>query len=256
MLNQSNDGVDGVDYSDNTSFGGGSVTFTGATPDAAFFTSENTNVACFAAGTRIASPNGWRKVERLCPGDLVMTADDGPVPVLFVRSSLHHWGRRPHKNKPIVIGKNRLGQSLPLRDLIVSPQHRMLLRDPASGAEWLAPSKALTVLPGVRQMKGLRETRYFHVALDRHSVLNAEGIAAESLFPGRHVLPTLSLSERTALRPYLLRDASGMSPRVFKPARRFVTVRAARQRLTAGAVAAEWHCPDDVHTTSGLIRQA
>lgn len=235
ILNQSNDGVNGVDYSDNASFGGGSLVFSDAVASTSFFNVENTGVVCFAAGTRLQTAKGFQTVDTLGPGDLVMTEDHGLLPVLFTRSTDHEWSKEPHKDKPILITKGALDGTTPDRDLRVSPQHRVLIRDPQTGEERLVPAKALTGLPGIRQMRGCRSVRYIHVALDRHAILNAEGIAAESFFPGPIALRNLSDEQRAVIRPYLLSANAGASKGGYPPARPLTTVREAQQCLRDGA---------------------
>ncbi len=78
-------------------------------------------VVCFAAGTRIATPGGEVPIEHLHPGDLVLTHDHGPQPLVwtghrrvFARGAL----------SPITFAAGVLGNQ---RALTVSPQHRMLV---------------------------------------------------------------------------------------------------------------------------------
>ncbi|KIC34795.1 LamG-like jellyroll fold domain-containing protein [Leisingera sp. ANG-S5] len=71
--------------SDNTQFGAGdSLTFSGASADRSSFTTENTGVVCFTAGTAIRTPQGDQLVETLRPGDLVFTLDNGPQPTCWI----------------------------------------------------------------------------------------------------------------------------------------------------------------------------
>ena len=67
------------DFSDNTSMGGGGLTFTGA--DESSFT---TDIVCFTAGTAISIPKGTVLIETLKVGDLVLTADNGPQPIRWI----------------------------------------------------------------------------------------------------------------------------------------------------------------------------
>lgn len=66
ILNQSNNGVDGVDYTANAS--SGSMAFSGASADNSSFTSEKTGVVCFTAGTAILTPWGDVLIEHLRVG--------------------------------------------------------------------------------------------------------------------------------------------------------------------------------------------
>ena len=51
-----------------------------------FVSTRDEGFFCFAAGTRIATPQGARPVETLCPGDLVTTLDHRPQPLRWVGS--------------------------------------------------------------------------------------------------------------------------------------------------------------------------
>lgn len=87
-------------------------------------------VFCFVAGTLIETPVGWRAVEELAPGDLVITRDNGHQPVRWVGSVRLSGSSlaRHSRLRPIRIRAGALGPATPARDLLVSPQHRVLVR--------------------------------------------------------------------------------------------------------------------------------
>ena len=98
-----------------------------------------------------------------------------------------------------------LGRGLPRRPLVLSPQHRLLIAAPelapaAGGMEALAPAVGLTGLPGVRRMRGKRQVVYIALMLERHEVIEAEGVAVESFYPGPVGLATLSPFELLTLK--------------------------------------------------------
>ncbi|MBT0957601.1 Hint domain-containing protein [Alphaproteobacteria bacterium KMM 3653] len=139
---------------------------------------------CFTPGTLIDTPKGARAIEDLCVGDLVMTADHGPQPIRWI-------GRREVEGSgdfaPIRIAKGALGNR---RDLLVSPQHRMLI----SGwqAELLYGQEevliaAVHLLGHDRIHRAARRSvTYMHLMFDAHEVIFAEGVASESFDPGGH----------------------------------------------------------------------
>jgi hypothetical protein len=139
--------------------------------------------SCFAAGTLIKTTRGAVPVEALTTDDHVITATNGPMPVRWV-------GHRTFAAKgalaPICITKGTLGNS---RDLLVSPAHRMAVSGWQVAVlfaedEVLVPARAL--LNGDRiYRKAGGEITYYHVLLDSHEVIYAEGAAAESLFLGQ-----------------------------------------------------------------------
>jgi hypothetical protein len=188
-------------------------------------------VICFAHGTRIKTPAGWQPVQNLKSGDLVETIDHGPQPIWFMNQSTHKWSSAPHNDKPICIPSCTLGSNLPENDLYVSPQHRVLLRNSKSGEEVLAAAKSLTEIPGVRQMNGKRTAVYFHVILKQHAILNAEGVQAESFYPGELALETLPILQRAALENLMSASSEGDGSNAYAPARPFVGVQHAREML-------------------------
>jgi hypothetical protein len=136
----------------------------------------------FARGTRIMLPTGrQRPIEALAPGDRVLTRDHGPQPVRWIgRATLRGVGAFA----PVVIGKGALGND---SDLIVSQHHRMFLyrrgdrADPAlPTAEVLVQAKHLVDGTTVVLREG-GVIDYFSLVFDRHEIIYAEGIPAESL---------------------------------------------------------------------------
>ena len=88
---------------------------------------DNSSIVCYAEGVLIDTPDGARAVEMLKPGDLVMTLDHGQQIVRWTRSSDHALGEVEEEAKPVQIKAGALGRGHPAQDLIVSPQHRILV---------------------------------------------------------------------------------------------------------------------------------
>jgi len=136
---------------------------------------------CFVAGTHILTDKGETKVEDLCTGDLIITMDHGLQPVRWVGSST----RTAQGNMaPILFEKNAFGNS---RDLLVSPQHRMLIQGWQAEllfgeTEVLAPAKSLITDQTVRRVTGGLVT-YYHVLFDNHEIIYSEGAPSESYHP-------------------------------------------------------------------------
>ncbi len=168
---------------------GGSEIDTSNTQTTGFHTRniEAIDVVCYAPGTLFDTPDGSRAVEDLQVGDLVMTIDNGPQPIRWARS-----GTLPPDDDadtiPVPIGAGALAPGIPERDLVVSPQHRILVgrgQLPGKfGAEAFAPAKALTSLRGIRHMNGKRNISWVHFACKRHEVVVANGCLLESLLNG------------------------------------------------------------------------
>ena len=195
ILNQSNDGVNGADYSNNARFGDGSLTFTGARSDSSFFTAENTGVVCFTSGTSILTPKGKVLIDDLRVGDMVCTMDNGPQPLRWI-------GRRDvgaselasdEKLRPVLIPKGMFGAE---RDFLVSRQHALLI-----DADHLARAVHLTSTKGLpaRIANGKKQVTYIHIMFDAHQIVFAENIPSESFYPGSSAIRMLDPKARVEL---------------------------------------------------------
>ena len=134
-------------------------------------------VACYAAGTRILTPKGERAVERLEPGGLVVTASGRTRRIKWIgrRSYGGRFLRGHTQLQPVRIHAGALGAGLPRRDLLVSPQHAVLV----DGV--LVPAESLVNGAGIVRAR-LDRVDYHHVELHSHDVLLAEGAPSESFF--------------------------------------------------------------------------
>lgn len=161
-------------------------------------------VICYAPGTMISTPAGPRKVETLTEGDLVMTLDHGPQPILWIRHSRQFLAGKPRALRPVLIGKNAFGAGCPDSDLIVSPQHRIMLggksQFPEFGSQALAPAKALVGCAGVRHMMGKQDIDWIHFACKNHEIVIANACLSESLLLGPLVRAGLTFAQRCRLK--------------------------------------------------------
>ncbi|MBS1301841.1 Hint domain-containing protein [Loktanella sp. SALINAS62] len=181
-----------------------STSSSGATlgSDVGFVTVDT--VPCFVAGTLIQTPLGDMPVETLVPGDLVDTLDDGAQPLRWI-------GTRTVAAQgclaPISFARNALGQH---GSLLLSPQHRVLLRDALSSLlfgedEVLVAAKDLVNDSTIRPCPGGSVT-YVHLMFDRHQVIWAEGLPTESFLPGPQMKKAFArdaLDEITTLFPQI-----------------------------------------------------
>jgi hypothetical protein len=148
-------------------------------PGAVTITASNfESVVCFAAGTRILTARGEVPVEALRAGDLVASPGAAaPLqPVRWVGQMTIDLARHRNRERvaPIRIRAGALGPGVPVRDLVVSPEHALLLHGR------LVPARLLLDGAGIVQEAWWRRVTYWHVELDRHGVLVAEGALAES----------------------------------------------------------------------------
>ncbi len=165
---------------------------------------DSTTFVCYASGTKILTERGDVPVEQLKVGDLVETLDHGLQPIRWIRKSEHSLEDVDNADQPVQIKAGALGHSLPSQDLIVSPQHRILVGGNGQlqqtfATEAFAPAKSLTLVPGIRNMKGKRQITWVHFACDKHEVITANGCLSESLLLGPMVVNGLQAAERIAL---------------------------------------------------------
>jgi hypothetical protein len=147
---------------------------------------EDLGPPCFVAGTLLDTPDGPRLIEDLVEGDVVLTADNGPQVIRWT-------GAREVGGvgdfAPIRFAPGALGNT---RELLVSPQHRMLIGGWRAEMffgqdEVLVAAKHLVNNDRIH-VQPMRRVTYHHLLFDRHEVVFAEGIPSESFFPGETIL--------------------------------------------------------------------
>lgn len=190
-------------------------------------------VPCFAAGTMILTENGERPVEDLATDERVWTRDNGLQAIRWhgQRSLTAADLAANPKLLPIRIRAGALGPNSPERDLVVSPQHRILVRSQIaqrmfSAPELLVAAHQLTDIPGIDILHDARSVTYVHLLFDRHEVLMSNGAETESLYPGPQAMLALgeAAEEIYSLFPELREPADE-----FPAARPFASGRRARQ---------------------------
>jgi hypothetical protein len=152
---------------------------------------------CFLAGTMIAVPGGAVPVERLRPGDPVLTLDAGAQPVLWIGRRWTRFGHGAHRHQPVLIAAGALGPGRPQAPLGLSPQHRLLVAAGRAGA--FVRARALCGRPGIAQDRDCLAADYLQLLLPRHAILSANGAATESFYPGPVALASLPDRDRRAI---------------------------------------------------------
>lgn len=197
-----------------------------------------TSVPCFVAGTLIETAEGPRPVEALAPGTLVKTRDHG-------LQALRWIGRRvvPAMGElaPVRIRAGAFGTH---GEVLVSPQHRVLIRDALAEllfeeAEVLVAAKHLVDGRRAEVVEG-GEVEYVHILFDRHEVVTTGGLETESFLPGPQTTAALErdlVREICTLFPELdPATGQGYSPaarRVLKAFEARLLVEQGRQRQAA-----------------------
>lgn len=149
-------------------------------------------VICFTPGTLIATPTGEKAVETLREGDKVFTRDNGVQEIRWAgRRDLgpQDMTRTP-AFQPVLVRAGSLGQGLPERDLMLSPNHRLLLSGERASlyygeSEVLAAAKHLTGMDGIDQVER-GDVSYIHLLFDHHEVILSNGAWSESFQPGEY----------------------------------------------------------------------
>ena len=171
------------------------------------------SLPCFTQGTLILTESGPRPIETLQPGDLVETRDNGLQPLRWIGQK--HLGPRALIARPelcpILLPAGCLGDGLPSRDLMLSPQHRVLLggwqlQMHFGLDEALAPAHALVGRNGIARLDANREVTYFHIMFDRHEIVFSNDLPSESFLVGdtiRDGMDHAQLAEILAIFPEL-----------------------------------------------------
>ena len=199
---------------------------------------DNVQFVCFAEGTLIDCSNGLKPVQHLRVGDLIRTKDRGFQPIRWIGSKKINAAdfAADKKLRPVRIKAGALGSGLPEQDLLISRQHRVLVRSEIArrmfgSNEVLVPAIHLISASGIEIADDVSEVEYFHLLFDRHEIIRSNGAWTESLFTGKEALKSVSKQARIEIRK--------LFPEVFEQdyvpeaARDVIS----RQRLTRSLVA-------------------
>ena len=145
------------------------------TLDAAISQAQTNDAPCYCRGTQILTAHGEVAVEDLAIGDLVVTTSGEHRPIRWIGHRSLDITRHPDPASvwPVLIKADSFGPSLPHRDLCVSPRHALFVDDV------LIPAIRLSNGRTVVQVK-TQSVTYWHIELDSHDVILAEGLPAES----------------------------------------------------------------------------
>jgi len=166
---------------------------------------DDGSAPCFTLGTLILTSQGEIPIERLKASDKVVTRDNGLQEIRWIgtkpldRQALL---KNPHLN-PILIAKGALGHALPLRDVMVSPNHRMLITNDKTtllfeDREVLIAAKYLINGKNIRQVKKT-DLSYVHMMFDNHEVVLGEGAWSESFQPGDYAIRGIDSEQRNEI---------------------------------------------------------
>ncbi len=172
--------------------------------------SPESGVICFTPGTLIDTPDGPRPVEALREGERVLTRDNGAQRIQWIGARRMTGARLfvyPHL-RPVRLFAGALATGRPGADLVVSPDHRLLLRGRHVEAlfntpEVLVAAKDLINGKSIVADTQMREVTYIHLLLEDHQVLWANGVESESFHPANASLSALSVGDLERLKQVL-----------------------------------------------------
>lgn len=164
------------------------------------------SVPCFTGATMIMTDRGEVRASELHAGSMVLTRDHGFQPIRWIGKTTVPGRMLGRKSKlaPVRIKAGALGPHSPQRDLLVSPQHRMVVASEIAqrmfgAAEVLVAARHLVGYPGIEVASDLDSVEYVHFAFDRHQLVFADGALSESLYAGPMALAMLTPEQREEL---------------------------------------------------------
>jgi hypothetical protein len=187
----------GVTYTFTTS----NVTI-GSAPNSADLTAL-VDVPCFCAGTMIRTPTGDRAIEALEVGDEIVVASGETRTIRWIGERIVLPPLAQERDLwPVRIPQDAFGEGLPYCDLLVSPNHRMMVASPLNELHFgeprvLVAAKFLISQGGsIAQFTDLPRVHYFHMLFDTHQIVIANGVESESLYPGDMALNGMARESR------------------------------------------------------------
>jgi hypothetical protein len=168
-----------------------------AAPTIDTVTVTSTDAPCFCAGTMMATPTGEAAVEALAIGDDVLTADGAPAKVRWIgRRKVARRFADPLTSLPIRIRAGAIAEASPARDLLVSPDHAVLVDGILVNAGALVNGVSI-----LREQNTPETFTYYHIELEQHALVLAEGLAAETFIDNVDRMAFDNWAERETLLP-------------------------------------------------------
>ncbi len=163
-------------------------------------------VICLTPGTRIETPDGPRLVEDLQEGDRVQTKGNGAQEIEWVGSRRMTGARlfAMPRLRPVRIRAGALGIERPDQELLVSPEHRMLVKGDVAQSLFNVPEVLVSARDLINNSTiavdlAVREVTYIHLLLPQHQILWANGVETESFHPASTAFDMLDAADRSRL---------------------------------------------------------
>lgn len=159
-------------------------------------------VICFTPGTMILTPDGPRDVASLVEGDKVQTKDNGSAELLWIGTRRVTGARLQVMPAlcPVRLRAGALDRDVPDAGLLVSPDHRMVLRGARARALFGADEVLVTARDLVNDHSiifdhSVRDVTYIHMMLPQHEIVFANGVATESFHPASAAVANMQPNE-------------------------------------------------------------
>ncbi|MBB94674.1 MAG: hypothetical protein CML68_08740 [Rhodobacteraceae bacterium] len=200
-------------------------------------------VICFTPGVMILTPTGEVAIETLEVGDRVVTRDHGVQRIRWIGATTlpATYVNRTSSMRPILVRQGALGPDMPARDMRLSRQHRILVRDWRADLLFGKPDGVLVPVVSLVNDDTILEDRptdavtYIHMAFDTHEVVYADGIEAESFHPSERTVSGLTAAQRAELFALFPELEASVDSHAFDAARSNVKGRDGRVLASSGS---------------------
>jgi hypothetical protein len=163
---------------------------------------------CFMPGTRIATPDGETPVEALAIGDLVLTSEGQPVPVRWIGRQTVSRLFTDELRLPVCVKANAFADSVPRRDLHLSPDHALFVDGVLAHAGSLVNGVSIVRSPDLPAV-----FTYYHIEVGGHALILAENAPAETFVDNVSRMNFDNWREHEALEPTGAPDVEMAYPR-------------------------------------------
>lgn len=165
---------------------------------------------CILRGTYVHSMFGDVPVESLKIGDMIKSSLTGEFRAIrwigrrLMAASSFGTEQLRKVHLPVRIARDAIAQGLPARDLYISPGHALLI------GEYGVSARLLINGSSIRQVDAMEAFEYFHIELDTHDGMYAEGLPVETYLEADNRQAYDNAGEYETLYP-------GDDPRVQEP---------------------------------------
>lgn len=179
---------------------------------------------CILRGTYVRFLFGDVPVESLKIGDQIKSSVTGEFRSIrwigrrLLAGSSFHTEHLRKVHLPVRTARDAIARNMPARDLYISPSHALLI------GEYGVSARLLINGSSIRQVDAMEEIEYFHIELDSHDGMYAEGLPVETYLEADNRQAYDNAAEYEALYP-------GDDPRIQEPCVKIDIPLAALERI-------------------------